>query len=197
MPVINTSEKIESPTILKLQDDIKDNKKEAILKFWNKIEEKGTNLFEEIEGDDKNDLITFLVREDQEVENIICFSIFVTEDIEEGLLERIDDTNVYFKSYKILKGVRETYFFSKNNPLEPKEPFEHVFKYKDSVFSDPFNSRETFFKVEGIQFPCSEIESPSAPPQPWYGKRTNIDHGKIEKFTSNSEILNNNRQIFI
>ncbi len=93
--------------ISRLQGEIKVNKKEAVLKFWKEIEKIGTPIFEEIEGDDKDNLITLLVREDEEVENIICYDIFVNEDIKEGLLERIEDTNVYFKSYKILKGVQK------------------------------------------------------------------------------------------
>lgn len=134
----------------RLQEEIKFNKKEAVLKFWKEIEKKGTPIFEEIEGDDKYNIITFLVQEDEEVENIVCFSIFVTEDIKEGLLERIEDTNIYFKSYRILKGIRETYNFTKNNPLEPKDPIENIFKYKDLIFSDSLNSKEGFWKVNGI-----------------------------------------------
>jgi len=193
----SVNSKIISPTISRLQDGIKVNKKEAVSKFWKEIEKRETPIFEEIEGDDNYNLITFLVREDEEVENIVCFSIFVTEDIKEGLLERIEDTNIFYKSYKILKGIRETYNFSKNNPLIPKDPAENIFKNKDLVFTDPFNSKQTFWKVDGIHVPFNEIISPDAPPQPWYGERTNIDHGKIEEFTSYSEILNGKRQILV
>jgi len=193
----SVNSKIISPTISRLQDEIKINKKEAVSKFWKEIEKRETPIIEEIEGDDIYNLITFLVREDEEVENIVCFSIFVTEDIKEGLLERIEDTKIFYKSYKILKGIRETYNFSKNNPLIPKDPAENIFKYKDLVFSDPLNSKQTFWKVDGFNFPFSEIISPDAPPQPWYGERTNIDHGKIEEFTSYSEILNGKRQILV
>jgi len=193
----NNNSKIISPVMSRLQEEIKFNKKEAVLKFWNEIEKKGTPVFEEIEEDDKYNIITFLVREDEEVENIVCFSIFVTEDIKEGLLERIEDTNIYFKSYRILKGIRETYNFTKNNPLEPKDPIENIFKYKDLIFSDPLNSKEGFWKVNGIEFPHNEIVSPDAPPQPYYGERININRGKVEEITSHSEILNNNRQILV
>ncbi|MEE9379737.1 MAG: alpha/beta hydrolase-fold protein [Candidatus Lokiarchaeia archaeon] len=189
--------KIRSPMISKLQDDIQINKEEAVSKFWKEIEKLGTPIFEEIEGDDKYNLITFLVREDEEVENIVCNNFFVTEDIREGLLERIEDTNVYFKSYKILKGIRETYCLSKNNPLEPKDPTENIFKYGNLVFPDPFNSTFQQYKVDGLQFPLNEFESPDAPPQPYYGERSNIDSGKVEEFTSNSEVLNNKRKILV
>lgn len=189
--------KIISPMISRLQDEIQVNKNEAVSKFWKEIKKKRTPIFEEIEGDDKYNIITFLVREEKEVENIICNTIFVTEDIKEGLFERIEDTNIYFKSYKILKGVRETYNFSKNNPLEPKDPIENLFKYKDLIFLDIFNPKETLWKADGIQLPANEFESPEAPPQPWYGKRTNIDYGNIQKFTSYSEIIKKKRQILV
>lgn len=193
----NNNSKIISPLIARLQVELKINKKEAVLKFWKEIEERGTPIFEGIEGDDKYNLITFLVREDEEVENIVCFSIFVSEDIKEGLLERIEDTNIYFKSYKSLKGIRETYNFVKNNLLEPKDPIENILKYKDLVFSDSFNSIKTFWKADGFELPFNEIISPDASPQPWYGKRHNIDHGKVEEYMSNSEILNIKRQILV
>ena len=193
----NNKSKIISPIISRLQEEIKFNKKEAVLKFWKEIEKKGTPIFEEIKGDDKYNIITFLVREDKKAENIVCFSIFTTEDIKEGLLERIEDTNIYFKSYRILKGIRETYNLTKNNPLEPKDTFENIFKYKDLIFSDPLNSKEGFFKVDGIKLPYNEIISPEAPPQPYYGERININRGKVEKFTSHSETLNIDRQILV
>jgi len=197
MSNISNNLNIRSPMISRLQDEIKLNKEEAVSKFWKEIEKIGTPIFEEIEGDDKYNLITFLVREEDEVENIVCFSIFVTEDIKEGLLERIEDTNIYYKSYKILKGIRETYNFIKNNPLTPKDPIENIFKYKDLVFSDPLNSKHFFWEAEGFKCPLSEIISPEAPPQPWYGERPNIDYGKVDKFISYSEILNVKRQILV
>jgi len=193
----SNSSKIISPMISRFQDEIKVNKKEAISKFWKEIEEIGTPIFEDIEGDNKYNLITFVFREDEEVENIVCNSFFVNEDIKEGLLERIEDTNIYFKSHKLLKGIRETYNYSKNNPLEPKNPFENLFKYADSILPDPFNSKKSLYKVDGISFPVNEIESPDSPPQPYYGERTNIDHGKVEEFTSHSEVLNNKRKILV
>lgn len=193
----NNETKIISPRVSRLREEIKLSGEDAVSNFWKEIEESGTPIFEKIEGDDKHNLITFLVREEEEVENIICNNLFVTEDIKEGLLERIEDTDVYFKSYKIIKGIRDTYCLSKNNPLEPKNPSENIFKYGNLVFSDPFNSKLYQFKVDGFQFPLNEFESPDAPTQPWYGERINIDHGKVEKFTSHSEILNKKRQILV
>ena len=199
----SNSSKIISPMISRLQDEIKLNKKEVVSKFWKKIEEMGTPIFEDIEEDNKYNLITFVFREDEEVNNIVCHiglylqNMFVTEDIKECLLERIKDTNVYFKSYKLLKGIRATYNFSKNTPLEPKNPTQNLFKYADSIIPDPFNSKKYLYKINGIIYPCNEIESPEAPPQPWYGKRANIDYGKVEEFTSNSEVLNNKRKILV
>ena len=193
----SVNSKPESPMILRLKDEIKVNKGEALSRFWKEIKKSGTPIFEEIEGNDKYNIITFVVQGDEKMENIVCFSIFVTKDIKEGLLERIEDTDVYFKSYKLLKGVRETYNFIKNNPLKPKDPIENIFMHKDLVFSDPLNSKKTFWKADGILIPLSEIESPKAPPQPWYGERLNIDHGNVEEFTSHSEILNNERHILV
>ena len=193
---INNS-KIISPIISNLQEKIRVNKKEAVSKFWKEIEKLGTPIFEKFEGDDKHNLITFIVREDKDVKNIVCNSYLANEDIKEGLLEKIEDTNIYFKSYKILKGIRDTYNFSKNNPLEPKDPIENIIQYKDLVFTDPCNLKETFWKADGIYMPWNEIISPDAPPQPWYGERSNVEHGNIEEFMSYSKILNTKRQIFV
>jgi enterochelin esterase family protein len=184
-----------SPAILKLRESIKIDRDKAVSEFWKKIEKLGTPIFEEIEGDDKYHIITFLVKEDGEVDNIICNNMFVIEDITEGLLERIEDTNIYFKSYKILKGVRDIYCLSKNNPPEPKDPSKNIFKHVDLIFHDPLNSKKSLFRVDKIKFPINEFESPEAPPQPYYGERTNIDKGKVEKFTSNSGMLDIERQI--
>jgi len=192
-----SSSNAKSPIILRFKEEIKINQKEAVSKFWKQIKKTGTPIFEEIEGDDKYNIITFVVKGDEEIKNIVCFDMFVTNDIKEGLLERIEDTDVYFISHKILKGIRETYTLCKNVPLKPKDPVEYLFENNDSVFSDPLNPKKTFWRVNGITFPFSEIESPEALPQPWSGERLNIDQGTIEEFTSYSEILNNQRKILV
>ncbi|MFX1305003.1 MAG: alpha/beta hydrolase-fold protein [Promethearchaeota archaeon] len=203
MSNLGLKSQILSPMILNFREEIKIDKKTAISKFWKKIEEIGTPIFEDIEGDNKYNLITFVFREDEEIENIVCYiriylqNMFLTQDIKECILERIKGTNVYFKSYKILKGIRATYILSKNNPLEPKNPQENWVKYLDTIVLDPFNSKKSISKIKGISIPIHEIESPEAPPQPWYGNRINIDHGKVEEFTSYSEVLENERQILV
>jgi hypothetical protein len=65
------------------------------------------------------------------------------------------------------------------------------------AFSDPFNSESYIFKVDGFQLRLNEFESPDAVPQTWYGERTDINHGKVEEFTSFSETLNNERQVLV
>ncbi|MFX0037334.1 MAG: alpha/beta hydrolase [Candidatus Hermodarchaeota archaeon] len=203
MSNLGLKSQILSPMILKLREEIKIDKKTTISKFWKKIEEIGTPIFEDIEGDNKYNLITFVFREDEEVENIVCYiriylqNMFLTQDIKECILERIIGTNIYFKSYKILKGIRATYILSKNNPLEPKNPQENWVKYLDTIVLDPFNSKKSISKIKGILIPIHEIESPEAPPQSWYGNRINIDHGKVKEFTSYSEVLKNERQILV
>jgi enterochelin esterase family protein len=186
-----------SPIISKLREEIKINKKKAIIEFWKQIEKEGTPIFEVIEQDDKYNLLTFLFKADEEVENIVCNHIFVKDDIREGLLERIEDTNVYFKSYKIPKGVRDTYCLIKNNPLKPADPSENTFKHVDLIFHDPLNFKKLFLKVDGINIPINEFESPDAPLQPYFGERPHIKHGKIKEFTSYSEILNIKRKILV
>ncbi len=69
--------------------------------------------------------------------------------------------------------------------------------YLDSIVPDSFNSEKCVSKIKGISIPIHEIESPEAPPQLWYGKRIKIDYGKVEEFTSHSEILENERQILV
>ncbi|MFX1594250.1 MAG: alpha/beta hydrolase, partial [Promethearchaeota archaeon] len=197
MSDIRNNSSLISPTIKKLQEGIKINKNKAISEFWKRIEKIGTPIFEKIEGDNKYNLITFLVQEDEEVENIVCFSTFLTDDIKEGLLERIKGTNVYFKTYKAPKGIRDTYHLSKNNPFIPKNPAENLLKYGNLVFIDPFNFTPEEFKIDGFQLPINQFESPDAPLQPYYGKRINIIYGKVQRFTSNSEILNINRQVLV
>ncbi len=110
MSNLSLKSQIVSPMISKLREEIKIDKKTAISKFWKKIEKRGTPIFETIKGDKKNyNLITFVFREDGEVENILCYiriylqNMFLKQDIKECMLERIKDTNLYFKSYKLRK----------------------------------------------------------------------------------------------
>jgi len=194
---INNKSILISPIISRLQKDIKIDMNKALSEFWKRVEKMGTPIFDQIKGDNKYNLMTFLARENEKVENIVCFSTFLTEDIKEGLFDRIEDTNVYYKTYKVPKEIRDTYIFFKNNPLIPKDPSENLFKYINLIFKDPFNSKIQKFEVDGFQLPLHEFESPDAPLQPFYGKRINIDHGSIKEFTSNSKILKNSRKVLV
>ncbi|MFW9785430.1 MAG: alpha/beta hydrolase [Candidatus Heimdallarchaeota archaeon] len=127
----------------------------------------------------------------------MCYSAFMIDDVKEGILERIEGTNIYFKTYKALKGLRDTYNFCKNNPLMPKNPSANIMKHKNLVYTDPLNSKIQYFKVDGSDLLLSEFESPDAPPQPYFGERMDVEHGSIYEFTSRSEKLNNNRRVLV
>jgi len=54
---MSNKSKIISPLISRLRDEIKINKKEAVSNFWKEIERRGTPIFEEIDGDNRFNVI--------------------------------------------------------------------------------------------------------------------------------------------
>lgn len=96
-----------SPTLKKLRGKL--SNKIAVEEFWKNIKEKGTPLIEPLEGDDY--LVTFLYKGAKH--NVRLFGGPVADHV---LLDKLDGSDIWFKSFKVKKGVRLSYQLAPDVP---------------------------------------------------------------------------------
>jgi len=108
---------IKSSIILKLEEDIEQGNNNALQEFWNKIERNGAPLIEKLPGDLENDLVTFIYKADEEVENVIFIPPIGWEKFLEYKMERLLNTNLWYITCKIKNDLRFDYTISVNDSL--------------------------------------------------------------------------------
>ena len=103
--------------LLDLKKDLADGNKSALNNFWNKIEKSGTPLIENINSDENHKLVTFIVKANNDTKNAVIVCSLADQDdmISHNVCERIENTNVLYKSFVVTNGTQTIYTISKNN----------------------------------------------------------------------------------
>jgi enterochelin esterase family protein len=186
-----------SPRIEALKRELGSGNKTALDTFWSEITEQGTPLIEPIDGDDSNMLVTFLWRGADDIQNVFVMFSLAEEDADSCYLVRLQDTDVWYKSFTLRKDVHSAYIFSLNNPSEPwtaESWVEH--QAAGLALPDPLNPKKvlgsnTIFVQESI------LRMPSAPLEPWLIDRSDIPAGQINEHTYSSSMLDNKRKVWV
>jgi len=189
---INDGETPASSRLTILQEQLKTGDQSALEVFWKEIIDKGAPLIETIKGDTQHVLVTFLWRAKSETKNVYLFAYALTfpdeVGIRQGQLNRLSDTDIWFKSYVIRSDARITYVFSPNDSLVP----EDMQKRRANIQPDPLNPKRGF----GLESPdASILELPGLPPPTWTKKRPDAPIGKVEERRFKSILLNNERAL--
>ncbi|GAH40229.1 unnamed protein product, partial [marine sediment metagenome] len=175
--ILIPKDEIISPRLLKLKENLEKtlNEKQIIDEFWKEIEEKGTPIIEHIEKESKYKLVTFLYKENADTDEILLLSGSIGEISHRGIFNRIQGTNIYYKSIFYLNRTRTTYAISRQKadiPLYPPKDF-----ILPVLKGDPLN-KKNFTWFEG--FTQAVLELPDAPSQPWIEEKDNIPKGTLE-----------------
>lgn len=180
-------ERILSPMLLKLKEDIKAGKANVMEEFWRKIEKIGTPIIENIEGNEENSLVTVIWKQDREIDNIFVFSeafggwMFGEGDKKTDLY-RLDNSNLWYRSTVLSKEARCLYILVVNVDEE------YDWKHED-VIVDPLNSKTYIPPIDdenpqecALLAPIENIiEMPRAKEKVWVKERVDNKVGKIEK----------------
>ena len=145
-----------SPTITKLRNDFKSGNTSVLKDFWSKIEENGTPLIEHIENEENYKLVTFIVKADDDTRNVVIITALANQDdvVSNNVCERIENTNVFYKSFKVLNGTLTIYSISRNNSLKFTRFYENIMINARTLSPDPFNSERFVqrYRREGRRF---------------------------------------------
>lgn len=189
-------ESVVSPRILALKQELGAGNMEALDMFWRGITEEGTPLIEPIPNDDDYTFVTFLWRADESVEHVVFYSELLRgmwwNKWADALLIRLLQTNLFYRTYKVRTDFRFVYWLSPNHPLIHPKEVKDWDQYMAHCVVDPFNPN-IFVQDKDRSF----VEMPSAPSQYWHISRPDVPHGQVEHVDWHSELLNNDRQVWV
>jgi enterochelin esterase family protein len=192
-----------SPTIAKLISDFKSGNKAVLKDFWHKVEENGTPLIEPVENDENYKLVTFIVKADDDTRNVVIITALANQDdvVSNNVCERIESTNVFHKSFKVLNGTLTIYSISKNNSLRFTRFYENIMLNAKTLSPDPSNPNQFVqrYRREGRRFTInySVLEMPNAKPRIWSVYNEANPAGQVEEIDFYSNILKMNRKIWV
>lgn len=189
-----------SPRIAALEQKLASGDTAALEACWQEVAEHGTPLFEAVEGDNSHYLVTFLWRDTGDTNNAVVFSGLGGFDNPAGnQMTHLSNTDLWHRTYRVRSDLRTTYQISVNDPLtELNFPDDWGKRLK----ADPLNPSQ-FVYIKDDEIPddkdvaVSMLELPDAPPQPWITPRPEILHGQVEMYRLRSNILNNERRVWV
>ena len=170
--------------------------------FWERMADERTPL---IEPDSPgHSLVTYVFRDPDAAHVVFDDSRF--GEAPDFVMERIPGTGVWHATYRYRNDVRATYTFTPNLPLvsstdadETKRAAFQEFLRTVPRTPDP-NARETFVSRFGEGLPDqvdSILSLPDAPEQTIIEKRAGIARGRVELHRLKSELLSNERRIWV
>jgi enterochelin esterase family protein len=195
------SETLKSPRVTELEERVAAGDSGAVASFWNQAAAEGTPMIEPIEGDDRYALVTFFWRADGQTENVVLLSPWSEETPADNLMERLLETDIFFRTYRARRNVRGSYRFRVNDPLRAWTEMapEEMQAYFTSFVPDPLNPDCMHWPEFGPykeEF-TSVVTMPDAPPQPWSELQPGVPQGTVEHTRFRSERLGNERDIWI
>lgn len=188
----------ESEKVNNLKRSILDGNKRDIDEFWKKVKENNTPIIEEIQGDTDNVLITFLYEGDKEVENVVVLDGGLGLDYEKNKMDRIQDTDIWYKTFKVRNDLRFRYFLTVNDPLN--EDWQK--RNEECIRIDPLAKQKVLVPKDeetsdSQPWTCNMVELPKAEPKVWSVKREDIPSGNLEIIRYKSKILNDEFRVWI
>jgi len=136
----------------------------------------------------------------EDIKKVAVFGEAFGFNTSENQLERLLDTDLWFRTYKARRDSRSFYIFFINEPDNDDVPFDEL-----DTRIDPFNSNK-YICITDEKYPDepylmkkeeSLVEMPDFIENIWVKERKDNKKGRIEMINFKSEILDNERRIWI
>lgn len=172
--------------------------------FWREIERTHTPLFEPVTDHPDWQIVTFLWRASQPLQQALVLVHTLTDrnrhDLTSAFMRHIEGTNIWHISYYIRAQLRTSYQIVPVTCDQPaitthahdRQAWLDVLQY---AVHDPFNPH-TFPSLRSDE-PNSVLEMPQAPPHDWWQERDHLIKGTLTHHQLLSDIMGNERQISI
>lgn len=189
--------KLLSTKMNELKSELDNNNIDAVDEFWKKVQREGAPLIEKIEGDKNNVIITFLYRGNENIKNVLIYGGIPGFRYSENIMERLLNTDIWFKSYIIRNDVKFKYNFSLNYEFD-----NDYKKIKKNSIIDPLNANKIVLikddeNSESEETVNSLVKLVNTKPDKWTILNRNIRKGNISLDRFHSEILGDTRRIWV
>lgn len=164
--------------------------------FWKEVEREGTPLIEEVQGEEKV-IITFLYRGNEGVNNVLIYGGVPGYRYPENMMERLEDTDIWVKSYIVRNDVKFKYNFSLNYEFH-----NDYKKIKKNSIIDSLNPKRVINmndeeNPESVETVYSLVELPKVKPEIWTIPNKQVKKGNVKLSRFESKILGNTRRMWV
>ena len=195
---------LESPRIRTLRAELAQKGDAAIHAFWRDVAQRGAPLVETLVGEERYRLVTFLWRGQQtDTRHVLIVGgvtprwAYTKDTAQEKLMARLEDTDVWYKTYRVRSDARVAYLLSPNDPF--------IEDRKSSTWQlDPLNPQRFEYKLDpqnpqsvNVTPEVSLLSLPDAPAQRWTQPREGIARGTLTATTIRSALLGNERRLWV
>jgi uncharacterized protein DUF3327/putative esterase len=195
-----------SPRITALRTAVAAGKPGSIDSFWREVKKEGAPIIEPLPGNDKNVLVTFLWKGNPDTYNVFVARLpYAGGTPDDYFMERIGDTDVWYKTVATARKTRFEYSLAPNvpriRPVSEGMDNDAIAMIAASARTDPLNPRRWRVDGQSMDSPVyaerSIVEMPDAPAQPWLAEKPGVAAGQIEKRQLKSVLLKNEREIAV
>lgn len=185
---------IKDSRISELENKIKKGEKNALQNFWNIIEAKGAPLIEDINGDFENKLVTIIYKEVKKLSNVVLIPPVGMRKLENCVLEKLENTDLWYISYIVRKDVSFTYQFSINDPMD--NDWNRRWR---NVEGDRFNPNKLKYidKLNGNEMLVPYVTLENAKERIYIKRNKAYNNGKLHEHEIYSDILKEKRKFSV
>lgn len=184
----------QSPAIHSLERQVSSGHTSVVGEFWSRIANQHSPMVEADPTDPNYSLVTFVWRGGSDTRNVVVVSPLALVNFDDAVMEKVAETNVWFKTYRMRKDARMSYRFAVNDSLVPFEKEKNFFARMKSWKMDPENPRK--FDV-GFGIVASVLELQGSPSDKWTRESDTSAKGTVTKSEFQSELLHNQRPVWI
>lgn len=188
---------LKSKIILQLEEKIKQYGNSAIEEFLCNLEQNGSPIIEELEYDNKNNLVTFIYKGNKECESVLFVPDIGLDRFKDNYkdfkMQRIMETNLWYITYKVRNNLRFVYYFSPNDPLDD----DWNDRFSNRVIYDEFSKKVMIFSGENGEenYKSSYVIMPKSPEDIWAKKIEHVPSGHVKEYKFESENLEDKRRV--
>jgi len=185
---------LKNSKIIELENRLNNGDKGALEEFWLFIKKNGAPLIEHIEGNEYESLVTIIYREKKKLENVVLIPPVGMRKLENCILEKIDNSDLWYISYKVENDICFNYQFVPNDPLN-----NDWNRRWNNVEGDEFNQigLDYIDNISKRKRKIPFVVMKNSDKRKYIFKDSNSLEGVLENHIIKSKVLNEKRKITV
>lgn len=187
-------ETVTSPTIARLEEEIRRGNADALDAFWERLQTEGGPLIEAADEEGQH-YVTFIYQGDEETENVLVVGGPIGTNLAHAVMSRLLDTNLWYKTIQTVATLPTVYYLSKNDTFgrnwgqrHPNLEMDKLNPHTITFLPNPDSSSEGT-QQSLLQFPSEQI--------PYVEPQEHVATGNLQEYRVKSQALNNERSVWV